>query len=235
MPSGEPALRLSFTRWLLPHCVKYISGHVGFSLAGSVGPATCQQEMLVSSSPSAPRRSDRIIRIMIVPAPHSPQNPFICRTLCTALALPNGKSIKAGITVTSAAATSSRAKMPWEGGDHSHHPAGARVDAEKTPGPESWGPGSPFCLLHDARCQVEVSSEFSGPLCPSSLLGPLSPWSPGSPREPSPPVISLPKLPAQGAQGVVPGPRSLARLSRAFRSEERRVGKECRSRWSPYH
>ena len=22
---------------------------------------------------------------------------------------------------------------------------------------------------------------------------------------------------------------------RAFRSEERRVGKECRSRWSPYH
>ena len=24
-------------------------------------------------------------------------------------------------------------------------------------------------------------------------------------------------------------------LGRAFRSEERRVGKECRSRWSPYH
>ena len=23
--------------------------------------------------------------------------------------------------------------------------------------------------------------------------------------------------------------------SEAFRSEERRVGKECRSRWSPYH
>src|SRR3712207_6848910 len=28
---------------------------------------------------------------------------------------------------------------------------------------------------------------------------------------------------------------SLARLYRSFRSEERRVGKECRSRWSPYH
>src|SRR2546430_14589456 len=26
-----------------------------------------------------------------------------------------------------------------------------------------------------------------------------------------------------------------AALSSAFRSEERRVGKECRSRWSPYH
>ena len=24
-------------------------------------------------------------------------------------------------------------------------------------------------------------------------------------------------------------------LKDAFRSEERRVGKECRSRWSPYH
>ena len=24
-------------------------------------------------------------------------------------------------------------------------------------------------------------------------------------------------------------------LARLFRSEERRVGKECRSRWSPYH
>ena len=26
-----------------------------------------------------------------------------------------------------------------------------------------------------------------------------------------------------------------AELHRQFRSEERRVGKECRSRWSPYH
>src|SRR3712207_4512001 len=28
---------------------------------------------------------------------------------------------------------------------------------------------------------------------------------------------------------------SLERRARALRSEERRVGKECRSRWSPYH
>ena len=27
----------------------------------------------------------------------------------------------------------------------------------------------------------------------------------------------------------------LAELKRGTRSEERRVGKECRSRWSPYH
>src|SRR2546426_11459115 len=28
---------------------------------------------------------------------------------------------------------------------------------------------------------------------------------------------------------------SLARRAETYRSEERRVGKECRSRWSPYH
>src|SRR2546427_12764877 len=31
------------------------------------------------------------------------------------------------------------------------------------------------------------------------------------------------------------GPRSKTRCSRRSRSEEGRVGKECRSRWSPYH
>ena len=30
-------------------------------------------------------------------------------------------------------------------------------------------------------------------------------------------------------------PEVLDRVLRAARSEERRVGKECRSRWSPYH
>src|SRR5256885_8975794 len=29
--------------------------------------------------------------------------------------------------------------------------------------------------------------------------------------------------------------RALARMEELLRSEERRVGKECRSRWSPYH
>ena len=30
-------------------------------------------------------------------------------------------------------------------------------------------------------------------------------------------------------------PRLEKNIGYAFRSEERRVGKECRSRWSPYH
>ena len=33
----------------------------------------------------------------------------------------------------------------------------------------------------------------------------------------------------------VPSVRSYADVTDALRSEERRVGKECRSRWSPYH
>src|SRR2546430_16244429 len=32
-----------------------------------------------------------------------------------------------------------------------------------------------------------------------------------------------------------PGPKAKAIVERQNRSEERRVGKECRSRWSPYH
>src|SRR5258706_15264028 len=38
----------------------------------------------------------------------------------------------------------------------------------------------------------------------------------------APPAVRVTDCPAQIAAGVV-------------RSEERRVGKECRSRWSPYH
>ena len=32
-----------------------------------------------------------------------------------------------------------------------------------------------------------------------------------------------------------PGGWGFTEVSLGFRSEERRVGKECRSRWSPYH
>src|SRR3712207_7327830 len=35
--------------------------------------------------------------------------------------------------------------------------------------------------------------------------------------------------------GTFPGDHPFARLGQGLRSEERRVGKECRSRWSPYH
>src|SRR5260370_39215377 len=39
-----------------------------------------------------------------------------------------------------------------------------------------------------------------------------------------------------GGKALLPFAERMKELSdEAFRSEERRVGKECRSRWSPYH
>src|SRR2546429_8868110 len=35
--------------------------------------------------------------------------------------------------------------------------------------------------------------------------------------------------------GYISGPENSVRNKSDLRSEERRVGKECRSRWSPYH
>jgi len=46
------------------------------------------------------------------------------------------------------------------------------------------------------------------------------------------------ELPPEGwerLRGEVPGPALWGLLGVGERSEERRVGKECRSRWSPYH
>ena len=37
------------------------------------------------------------------------------------------------------------------------------------------------------------------------------------------------------AQALTAQAAVLGHISNLFRSEERRVGKECRSRWSPYH
>ena len=39
----------------------------------------------------------------------------------------------------------------------------------------------------------------------------------------------------QNGYGVYIFDNPFARVMRLWRSEERRVGKECRSRWSPYH
>src|ERR1043165_3609664 len=42
-------------------------------------------------------------------------------------------------------------------------------------------------------------------------------------------------LEAIGYQATTPVHRQLGTMRHNERSEERRVGKECRSRWSPYH
>src|SRR5256885_222785 len=54
---------------------------------------------------------------------------------------------------------------------------------------------------------------------PSSATPATAPASPAAPATPA-----APAAPASGEEPAAPA-----------RSEERRVGKECRSRWSPYH
>src|SRR5256885_3919094 len=75
-------------------------------------------------------------------------------------------------------------------------------------------------------CALPISSIssafFCAPLCSSRLISLFR-------RSCSPSILST----AQGWLKASTSPRSMAR--RLSRSEERRVGKECRSRWSPYH
>src|SRR5256884_9715449 len=65
------------------------------------------------------------------------------------------------------------------------------------------------------------------------------PTSPVPSMPPAEPVAAVPTdaaLIAAWRGGDEPAAAELVRRhARALRSEERRVGKECRSRWSPYH
>ena len=47
-------------------------------------------------------------------------------------------------------------------------------------------------------------------------------------------VVNVIARTSEGDIGILPGHEPLM-TTLAERSEERRVGKECRSRWSPYH
>src|SRR2546430_9248450 len=70
---------------------------------------------------------------------------------------------------------------------------------------------------------------------------PISPRSSRAPVRRKPSVLDAITAPPQGATpdtgSALDQPESNIPMERtqALRSEERRVGKECRSRWSPYH
>src|SRR3712207_9560523 len=72
-------------------------------------------------------------------------------------------------------------------------------------------------LPHVGGTTAEVIRELAEDRTPQILADLLAEIPPG--------LVEMTRLP-----GV--GPRTAGRL---WRSEERRVGKECRSRWSPYH
>src|SRR3712207_7143898 len=76
-------------------------------------------------------------------------------------------------------------------------------------------------------CALPISgmNTDAGTLAPETVLARLTVTPPG----PAGPVRwTVPVVFSQP-------PMSTCFASRTFRSEERRVGKECRSRWSPYH
>src|SRR5260370_19847816 len=71
------------------------------------------------------------------------------------------------------------------------------------------------------------------PISPSLRRGVRVPSSPVRPRLGS--VGTWQKRTRSVAIGQITRPSSASSSDRPTRSEERRVGKECRSRWSPYH
>src|SRR2546425_971712 len=89
--------------------------------------------------------------------------------------------------------------------------SGARVSGKVSPLMLKPAPVNLACAMVKLAPPELVKVRFCAPLLPTS---------------------TLPKLTLGGATescGCTPVPL------RAMRSEERRVGKECRSRWSPYH
>src|SRR5260370_31602584 len=96
-----------------------------------------------------------------------------------------------------------------------------------------------FFFFSSRRRHTRFKCDWSSDVCSSDL--PFAPWLSG-PREP---FLSHP-LPQPSHSGVAPKGKVADALPKPCRlqpvvylggkrSEERRVGKECRSRWSPYH
>ena len=88
-------------------------------------------------------------------------------------------------------------------------------------------------LLHDRRDQVVHAYEtwgFTG--LPNALIDVLNIWA-GFIYGPM--LEDRVRSIADGVRPELYGRRQAFEVHRKLRSEERRVGKECRSRWSPYH
>src|SRR2546428_7352421 len=92
-----------------------------------------------------------------------------------------------------------------------------------------------FFFFSSRRRHTRSDRDWSSDVCSSDLglieltklgwmLGAGQPWQPGQPL----------RLLFAGYNGTR-NTGSDVRVEEMLRSEERRVGKECRSRWSPYH
>src|SRR2546426_3276539 len=98
-----------------------------------------------------------------------------------------------------------------------------------------------FCFFFSSRRRhTRLQGDWSSDVCSSDLIAKPEP-------APDPPAErpSIRRSIAEGLHAVYGSKLLRALLTQGaalnlffgafFRSEERRVGKECRSRWSPYH
>src|SRR4051812_49577187 len=94
-----------------------------------------------------------------------------------------------------------------------------------------------FFFFSSRRRHTRLTCDWSSDVCSSDLIG-----TDGSPEQLQ---NAFKTALRQGADAVILNAVNRAAVAKqiqeaqqkgvAFRSEERRVGKECRSRWSPYH
>src|SRR2546425_9936330 len=93
-------------------------------------------------------------------------------------------------------------------------------------------------LLHRTRTSTRVArrlAQYTGPMPTLDIDGTALAWDEsGPPSAATPSVVLLHGLGARAGDWSLQIP-ALAGRYHVVRSEERRVGKECRSRWSPYH
>jgi len=82
-----------------------------------------------------------------------------------------------------------------------------------------------FCVEYQEY--VSIPGNYQYDLNPNAIKGGTTTGDPIS--------IGVGYLYSQFAQGILSGYNYTVGSGRNARSEERRVGKECRSRWSPYH
>src|SRR5258706_11967826 len=95
-----------------------------------------------------------------------------------------------------------------------------------------------FFFFSSRRRHTRLVSDWSSDVCSSDLCEePASEWNCQSRACSHPRWCSLEAVPPGSTTSMRShGSASCAlRVRFMFRSEERRVGKECRSRWSPYH
>src|SRR3989440_5691283 len=91
-----------------------------------------------------------------------------------------------------------------------------------------------FFFFSSRRRHTRSDRDWSSDVCSSDLPGPLVELGTAE-------LVGPPEAGARDGEGGIRGRRErdlppLVRVQRhRLRSEERRVGKECRSRWSPYH